>query len=280
MIKPHTSRLPLLCSVEALSFIPPPILKLDICKKVAPLTFIYIGMLCFTNVTIAEVSLSFYQILRAAVIPINAVIGHFFLGVRTSAKAAGMCLVVCVGFTMGSMGEIKFTPFGFVCGCLSAVFCALYSIFVKKVLPHVDGSTWALLLYNSVLAILLLGPMVLVLEHPSQWFDHPSVPETKFWCSMILAGVFGLLINFAFFAQLKYCSALTSHISGNTKSAVQSILSMYVFDTEITTVTKASGLFLTVAGSIGYSQVKYMEMKARIEAEERARASENANDKA
>lgn len=71
----------------------------------------------------------------------------------------------------------------------------------------------------------------------------------------------------------RYCSALTSHISGNTKSAVQSLISLYAFDTEPTTVTKAAGLFLTVAGSIGYSQVKYMEMKAKIQAEALSKTS-------
>lgn len=66
----------------------------------------------------------------------------------------------------------------------------------------------ALLLYNSILAILLLGPLVMLLEHPSGWFDHPSVPSMRFWSGMIIAGVFGLLINFAYFAQLKCVAVL------------------------------------------------------------------------
>jgi len=47
-----------------------------------------------------------------------------------------------------------------VAGCFASLFMALYSTFVKRVLPCVNGSTWLLVNYTAIISIALLVPLV------------------------------------------------------------------------------------------------------------------------
>lgn len=52
------------------------------------------------------------------------------------------CLIVFIGFVLGSIGEIEFSLSGLLYGILSSMFVALYGIYVKKCLVYVDNDQW------------------------------------------------------------------------------------------------------------------------------------------
>lgn len=133
-----------------LSFVPPPEFDARIGVDILPLTALYVAMLSSTNYCLRHVDISFYQILRSLVIPFNIVTSYLCLGFVPRPRTVGCCSVVMCGFVIGSMSELNFTYQGFTAGCLASLFMAMYSTYVKKVLPCVNGSTWRLMNYTTV----------------------------------------------------------------------------------------------------------------------------------
>ena len=118
-----------------LSFVPPPEFDARIGVDILPLTALYVAMLSSTNYCLRHVDISFYQILRSLVIPFNIVTSYLCLGFVPRPRTVGCCSVVMCGFVIGSMSELNFTYQGFTAGCLASLFMAMYSTYVKKVLP-------------------------------------------------------------------------------------------------------------------------------------------------
>ena len=103
------------------SFAPPPEFDVSIAVQVVPVTFLYVGMLSMTNYCLRFVDVSFYQILRSLVIPLNILSSFVILGYLPRMRTLGCCLVVMLGFFLGSISELNFTYEGFV-SSLSAFF--------------------------------------------------------------------------------------------------------------------------------------------------------------
>jgi len=64
------------------------------------------------------------------------------LGKPTSRQAITACLVILLGFVVGSYGEINFSWIGILSGVASSCFVALYGIYVKKTLAIVENNEW------------------------------------------------------------------------------------------------------------------------------------------
>ena len=64
------------------------------------------------------------------------------MGTKTSSLAIQACMVVVIGFLIGSEGEANFTWEGLVYGVTSSIFVALHSIYVKKSLSIVENNHW------------------------------------------------------------------------------------------------------------------------------------------
>ena len=63
------------------------------------------------------------------------------LGTKTSLNAMACCGVVMAGFVIGSAGEINFSLIGWLFGIASSFFVALYGIYVKRALNHLNGDS-------------------------------------------------------------------------------------------------------------------------------------------
>lgn len=149
-----------------------------------------------------------------------------------------------LGFAVGSYGEINFSWAGIFYGVGSSAFVALYGIYVKKTLSAVDNNQWRLLHYNTTLALLMLGPLVLLSGEVNEILANVDfLDNVNFWALMTLTGITGFGINIAMFLQVKYTSALTNTISGTAKSCVQTMLAAMIFQNTITVLVSARGLF-------------------------------------
>jgi len=145
-------------------------------------------------------------------------------------------------------------------GVTSSFFVALYGIFVKKVLPKTDGNEWRLLSYNTALSIPMLLPIVIISGELSGLSEEPLIYDSEFWIVMTITGVFGYLISLAIFLQIKLTSPLTNTISGTVKACVQTILSVLIWNNDIT-FTNGLGIALVIGGSFWYGMIRYYEMR-------------------
>ncbi|RHZ88047.1 hypothetical protein Glove_26g155 [Diversispora epigaea] len=246
-------------SFKTFSVIPPYECEMNIARKIAPLTFMYVMMLAFNNMCLQYVEVTFYQVARSLSIIFNIIFTYTLLGGKTSFPALVCCSVVFMGFVVGSYGEINFSWEGIIYGVASSVFVALYGIYVKKTLIYVENDQWRLLHYNTTLSVFLLFPLVLFSGELQNVVNVYFLGETNFWILMIVTGITGFIINIAMFMQIKVTTPLTNTISGTAKACFQTALAAWYFQNEISTMN-GIGIVLALFGSGLYSWVRYKEM--------------------
>ncbi|KAF8933301.1 hypothetical protein BGZ52_008105 [Haplosporangium bisporale] len=248
---------------RALSMVPPFEFDLDLARKIAPLSVIYVLMLTLNNLCLQLVEVTFYQVARSLSIFFNIFFTYTMLNQKTSPGAACACAVVVLGFFVGAYGETNFSWPGLLAGVGSSVFVALYGIYVKKTLSIVDNNQWRLLHYNTAISIVLLVPIVMLSGEMGEILREVYfLRDMQFWFLMTVTGLAGFLINTAMFLQIKYTTALTNTISGTAKSCVQTLMAMVFYQNPITAMN-GFGIFLSLFGSGMYSWVRYAEMQRR-----------------
>jgi GDP-fucose transporter C1 len=212
---------------------------LKVAKAIAPLTVVYLAMIVFNNLCLQYVQVSFYQVARSLTVLWTALFEKVILGKSISRLRMTAVGVVFAGFVIGSKGEASFDWFGLFFGVLASIFVALYGIYVKKVLPSVEGNQWRLLIYNTTIAIVFLFPFV-ILTGEISILDPLKTLDLDFytWMGILATGVTGWLINIAIFMQIKYTSPLTNAISGTVKAAVQTLLGVVFFKNVITNMVR------------------------------------------
>jgi GDP-fucose transporter C1 len=263
--------------VEALSFLPPFEFDWNIAKKVMPLTIVYISMIGFNNLCLQFVQVSFYQVARGLTVLWTCVFSYVILRKSITLRTFIAVVVVFVGFVTASVGEIHFDWKGLIFGVISSAFVALYGIYVKKVLPHLNENQWRLLIYNTVLAIFLLFPFTVItgeVFHREMWtaFFSASV-----FSMLLLSGLMGYLINIAIFMQIRYTSALTNAVSGTAKGCLQTAVGWLLFGNEIS-LTNLIGILTVIFGSFWYSQIQFQEMKKKSDVEKQKSEQNPSNE--
>ena len=200
-----------------LRFFAPVEFKPEVAWSIAPVTVVFVGMIVLNNLCLKYVDLSFYQTARSLTIAFSILLTYAVLGKTTSQRAIGCCMVVMCGFGLGSWGEINFSLVGWLFGIGSSVFVAAYGIYVKRALGVLHNDSDILLVYNTILSIAMLLPLILLSGEASVMLASPQLRQPRTWLLLSLSGCFGLLINIASYLQIRYTSALTHNISGTVK---------------------------------------------------------------
>lgn len=227
-----------------------------------PLALAYVCMLGLNNLCLMHVEVTFYQVARSLSLVFTTIFTKVILKKQVKRRVIKACALVFAGFLLGSIGEMRFTMFGAVCGVASSVFVALYGIYVKQALSQVDNNQWRLLHYNTTLSLFLLLPLILISGEFSQLVNYEKVLYNAHWWLLILVtGLTGFLINISVFLQIKVTTPLTNTISGTAKACVQTLLAAIIYRNPIS-FTNGSGIALCLAGSAYYSFVKYQEMQS------------------
>ena len=205
-----------------------------------------------TNYCLQYVDISFYQILRSLVIPINLLYSFLRYGDVPNPVVLASCIAVMLGFILGSVTELNFSTHGFIAGVLSSMFVAMYSITVKSTLPLVGGNTWRLMQYTTGLSLFMVAPALMATGEMTAAVKEGNMMSPHLLGYMSVAGVLGFLINLAYFALIKYASPLSTHISGCVKAALQTVLGVIIFGNTVLPFN-AIGIGLTLVGSAIYS---------------------------
>jgi len=129
-------------------------------------------------------------------------------------------------------------------------------------------------MYNSWLAMIMLGAAFFVSSEKSFVMDYPHLNSKDFWALMFLTGFVGFLINIAFFLLVKVTSPLTVNIAGAAKSVAQSLVSTLIFG-NVLGKDEAIGLLFCFIGSVFYSVVRNREASRKaVELKEEKDAGE------
>ena len=243
--------------------------KLDVARKLLPLSIIFVGMVAFNNLCLQYVEVSFYNVARSLTIVFNVMFTFYFLGESTSTAVIASLATVVTGFFVGSSSEINFSLLGTAFGVASSLFVSLNSIYTKKMMPIVDNNQWTLAAYNNMNAVIMFVPFVLYFEGGLLLENAHKMLSSQYWALMLLSGVFGFLIGIVTIMQIKVTSPLSHNISGTAKACVQTVLALLIWRNP-TTLTNLLGVALVLLGSFGYAYIRNLEMEAANAAKQAA----------
>jgi GDP-fucose transporter C1 len=236
--------------------------KLEVALKTLPLSIVFVGMIAFNNLCLKEIGVSFYNVGRSLTTMWNIVLTYLMLGQKTSPKALMCCVILVIGFLLGldqesSLGDLSIK--GVIYGVLASLFVALNAIYVKKIMPIVDGDSWRLTLYNNLNAFFLFLPLMVMSGEHSVVANFDKLGSLYFWTMMVLAGFFGVAIGLVTMLQIKFTSPLTHNISGTAKACAQTVIAVWVnseLKSELWWMSNAFVLFASGA----YTHVRAQEM--------------------
>ena len=247
--------------------------RLDVARRLLPLSLVFVGMVTFNNLALKFVEVSFYNVARSLTIVFNVVLTFAILGERTSLRVVACLAAVVAGFFLGARGEMRFSLLGTSFGVVSSVFVSLNSIAQKRYMGVVEDNIWRLSAYNNINACLLFPPLIVLSgELSTIWEFGAAFFSLVFWGNMLLGGLFGFLIGIVTTLQIKATSPLTHNISGTAKACVQTVLAFWIWQNP-TSAENVAGIALVLAGSMAYGYVRNLEMVAEAGAK---RASSSA----
>ncbi|XP_035213020.1 GDP-fucose transporter 1-like isoform X2 [Stegodyphus dumicola] len=232
--------------------------------KVLPLSIIFVAMITFNNLCLKFVGVPFYYIGRSLTTVFNVILTFTVLHLRVSLKALACCIVIIFGFILGVNEEGvsgSLSVKGVIYGVLASFFVSLYSIYMKKILPVVEGSIWRLTYYNNINAIALFLPLMLLFGEVKTVFDFKLLGDINFWTLMIIGGTFGFAIGYVTGLQIKVTSPLTHNISGTAKACAQTVAAVAWFQEEKSMLWWISNT-VVLLGSAAYTRVRQLEMIA------------------
>ena len=255
-------------------------IRLNVVKRILPLSVVFVAMISFNNLSLQYVGVAFYFVVRSLTPVFNVLFSYIVLHKKTSIRSILCCLGIIFGFVMGRFIKFKYSHsfiivtrllgvdqeqtlgtlsvMGVLCGIMASMFVSLNSIFVADMLKVVDQNVALLAYYNSIIAVILFIPFILMHNEWQMIIAH--LGDHNFWLIMITAGIFGLLISIVTNLQIQYTSPLTHNISGTAKACSQTVLATYVYEQHKTFNWWLSNM-IVLASSAMYTFVRQQEMK-------------------
>lgn len=80
---------------------------------------------------------------------------------------------------------------------------SLYSIYTKKILPHVNQEVLLLSYYNNAYSLILFIPLIIINGELSVISNFQNLHNYIFWMQMIGGGVCGFAIGYVTSLQIK-----------------------------------------------------------------------------
>lgn len=230
-------------------------------REALPLSFVFVAMITFNNLCLAEVGVAFYTVSRSLVTIFSIVFTYFILGKTTTLRAVLCCLIVICGFLLGvnqeALGEMSVK--GVIYGVIASALVALNGIYIKRVLPSMDGDIWKMTYYNNINAFIIFLPMILLSE-VGEIIHFPKLFSLGFWISMSVAGFFGFIMGYVVGLQIKVTTPITHTVSGVAKACCQTVIAVIWFQQSKTSLWWLANI-LVLVGTAAYSIVKSIDMK-------------------
>lgn len=146
-----------------------------------------------------------------------------------------------------------------ILGILSSAFVAINAICTGKALKVTGDCIWRLTMYNSLNAILLFIPIILISGEGKEIINSLDLfGELNFWTMIILSGIFGFGMSYVTLLQIQYTSPLTHNVSGVLKACLQTILGVFIYNETKSLLWWFSNLLVLLGASI-YSHVRKQE---------------------
>jgi len=237
--------------------------------QVFPLPLIYIGNLVFGLGSTKRLSLPMFTVLRRFSILFTLLLEQYILGVHASLAVKCSVGTMIFGALVAASNDLSFDAPGYVFILLNDVTTALQGVYTKKKLEAKEVGKYGLLFYNAVFNVLPFYVLCESMGDVEAAKNFSAWADVGFVCCFLASAVMGFVLNYSVVLCTAYNSALTTTIIGCLKNLIVTYTGMFIGGDYIFSWPNFIGLNISVAGSLWYSYITFMQK----ERPPRARAS-------
>ncbi|XP_067950960.1 GDP-fucose transporter-like isoform X2 [Watersipora subatra] len=235
--------------------------SLLLAKPVVIVSFLFSFMLSSNNYCLKLVGVAFFQIARSFTLIFTVIFSVTLLNMRASYMVILSCIIVVLGFLIGVDQEQAagtLSVLGVISGLVSSLFVSLNGIYTKKAMKIDEMDSVKLMLHVNINSVVILFIPVVFSGQMAGVVEVGKLTESKFWFATCASGVLGFLIGWASTRQIDYTSPITHHVSNNTKSILQSLLAVWVYE-DYKSALWWLGCFTVLLGAFMYTYVRIKE---------------------
>lgn len=206
------------------------ITRSDYIYRILPMALCFAFSLVFGNMAYKYISLAYIQMIKAFT-PVPLLLLSFASGLeKPSLVLFCIVLVVSAGVTLSSMGELRFSMFGFLVQ-LSAVFADCFRmVLLNLMLKDLQLDSLSLLYYTNPPSAVMIFIGFLFFEAPT--FDM-AVFSPALTVMLLLNGLLAFSLNIAVIYLVANTSVMVMSVSGPLKDIMIVIISVMVFEAPI-----------------------------------------------
>ncbi|TPX68412.1 hypothetical protein SpCBS45565_g03109 [Spizellomyces sp. 'palustris'] len=222
-------------------------------------SILYTLNIAVSNVSLNMVTVPFHQVVRSTVPLFTILISIIFLKKSYSGAIYLTLLPTILGVCLATAGDYYFTSIGSILTLLGTVLAALKTIVTNRVqVGSLKLHPLDLLMRMSPLALLQTMMYSFVTGEMSRTFDFYSQGgmTPALMVALFFNGAIAFALNFASLTANKKTNALTMGVAGNVKQVLSIILSVTIFNLEITSMN-ALGILMTLFGGAWYTYTDY-----------------------
>ncbi|KAK6591220.1 hypothetical protein RS030_101651 [Cryptosporidium xiaoi] len=208
-----------------------------------------------SNTCLKYVPISSYAISRSSTLFFNVVLTILILKQKINWKCMLGCLIVIIGFIVGSFDSSALNTYGILAGILSSLFQSIYTIQIKDVTIKLGNDEFLIYWYNVLItSVLALIPVFLSGEYIAfvELYKLDINGLFNVLGPILLSGVLNFFLGMITNWCIKITSPIAYNLTGYVKSCVQTIFGI-LFNHETFYINTIIGLLLTICGSIIYT---------------------------
>eukprot|EP00190_Bangiopsis_sp_CCMP1999_P005413 CAMPEP_0198731740 /NCGR_PEP_ID=MMETSP1475-20131203/31832_1 /TAXON_ID= ORGANISM="Unidentified sp., Strain CCMP1999" /NCGR_SAMPLE_ID=MMETSP1475 /ASSEMBLY_ACC=CAM_ASM_001111 /LENGTH=342 /DNA_ID=CAMNT_0044494745 /DNA_START=100 /DNA_END=1128 /DNA_ORIENTATION=- len=231
--------------------------KLDF-KKAAKLSFVNMGFVVCSNLSLQYNSVGFYQVMKhmtvAAVVAIEALIYKKYL----DRALWGPLSLVVLGVSLTGATDFKLNLTGTIFAVANILCTSFYQIWCGSLQKSLDADPLQLQLYTAPISALFVLPVMPILDNYSltsekSILNFAMTPKVAMWISV--TAVLAFAVNISIFMVIGKTSAVTYNVLGHFKTCTLLAVDYIAFGRKFE-IKNFSGLVITLTGVVTYSQVK------------------------
>eukprot|EP01117_Protostelium_nocturnum_P006260 TRINITY_DN2258_c0_g1_i1.p1 TRINITY_DN2258_c0_g1~~TRINITY_DN2258_c0_g1_i1.p1 ORF type:complete len:294 (-),score=35.57 TRINITY_DN2258_c0_g1_i1:84-965(-) len=230
--------------------------QLETAGKLYTLAIAFFGMVVTGLAGLRFVNIPMFSALRRWATFFVIAGDYFWLGKVVDRMEFASVVMMISGAMVASVGDLAFDAMGYALTMLNCLVTAWYLILIGSKSKETNLSTFGMMYYNNLMCIPLVLLIVLAIELP-QITSYEYYTDTGFLICFSLSSALAFALNYLVFLCSTVNSPLTTSITGQLKSIIQTIAGLFTFGGVSFTIPFIVGLLVSTVGGVWYGDIKY-----------------------